>query len=55
MVYTDACEKHKQFKSKHNFTVIMLLDSDKKLIDKYGAKNDKGMYLRHIMIFETSG
>jgi len=55
MVCTDAWEKHKQFKTKQNFTVTMLSDSDKKLIDELGTKNDKGRYLRHVMICDTKG
>jgi len=55
MVCTDAWEKHNQFKTKQNFTVTLLSDSDRKLIDVLGTKNDKGRYLRHVMICDIHG
>ena len=55
MVSTDAWEKHKQFKTKQKFTVTLLSGADKKLIDYLDTKNDKGRYLRHVMICDTSG
>eukprot|EP00801_Mesodinium_rubrum_P009991 Mrub_10034.p2 GENE.Mrub_10034~~Mrub_10034.p2 ORF type:complete len:183 (+),score=54.99 Mrub_10034:57-551(+) len=53
MVCTDPVEKHKQFKTKQGFTVPLISDSDKKLIDELGTKNPTGRYLRHIMVCDT--
>ena len=50
MVCTDHWEKHKQFKTKQNFTVPLISDSDKKLIDELGTKNHTGRFLRHVMV-----
>ena len=53
MVCTDPVEKHKQFKTKQGFTVPLISDSDKKLIDDLGTKNPTGRFLRHIMVCDT--
>ena len=54
MVCTDSVEKHKQLKQNQNFTVPLISDSDKKLIDKLGTKNETGRYLRHVMICDAN-
>eukprot|EP00801_Mesodinium_rubrum_P009062 Mrub_09092.p2 GENE.Mrub_09092~~Mrub_09092.p2 ORF type:complete len:182 (+),score=73.10 Mrub_09092:52-546(+) len=53
MVCTDPVEKHLQFKTKQGFTVPLISDSDKKLLDELGTKSATGRFLRHVMVCDS--
>lgn len=55
MVCTDSWEKHQQFKTKQKFTVTLLSDSDKKLINELGMQNHSGRYIRNVIICDSNG
>lgn len=45
----DTCESHARFIGKHNLTVILLSDPEKKVLETYGAWGMKKMYGRESM------
>lgn len=45
----DTCESHARFIGKHNLTVILLSDPEKKVLETYGAWRMKKMYGRESM------
>ncbi len=45
----DTCESHALFIGKHNLTVILLSDPDKKVLEPYGAWRMKKMYGKESM------
>lgn len=45
----DTCESHARFIGKHNLTVLLLSDPEKKVLEPYGAWRLKKMYGRESM------
>lgn len=45
----DTCESHARFIGKHNLTVILMSDPEKKILETYGAWQMKKMYGRESM------
>lgn len=45
----DTCESHARFIGKHNLTVILLSDPERKVLEAYGAWRMKKMYGKEII------
>ncbi|HOR54898.1 MAG TPA: redoxin domain-containing protein, partial [Synergistales bacterium] len=45
----DTCESHARFIGKHNLTVLLLSDPEKKVLELYGAWRIKKMYGKESM------
>jgi len=43
-VSKDSTESHKKFREKHNLTIVLLSDTEHKVIEKYGAWGKKKLY-----------
>jgi len=54
MICTETVEKHKNFKTKQNFTLTLVSDSERILINELGTKNHTGRYLRNVMVCDTN-
>lgn len=50
----DSVERHVKFKAKHNLTVTLASDEDKKVLEKYGVWVEKSMYGRKYMGVERT-
>ena len=50
----DSVDRHVKFKSKHNLTVALASDEDKKVLEKYGVWVEKSMYGRKYMGVERT-
>ncbi|MTI17271.1 peroxiredoxin [Rhodobacteraceae bacterium RKSG542] len=53
-VSPDTTAKHDKFKAKHDLTVTLLSDSDKKLCESFGVWVEKSMYGKKYMGVERS-
>jgi peroxiredoxin Q/BCP len=50
----DSVKKHDRFKSKHELTVTLVADEDKKVLEAYGVWAEKSMYGRKYMGVERT-
>ena len=50
----DSVERHDKFKTKHDLTVDLASDEDKKVLEKYGVWVEKSMYGRKYMGVERT-
>jgi peroxiredoxin Q/BCP len=50
----DSPQKHSKFREKHNLTVHLLADEEKKVLTQYGVWVEKSMYGRRYMGVERS-
>ncbi len=53
-VSPDSCRSHDKFKAKHDLTVRLASDEDKKVIETYGLWVEKSMYGRKYMGVERA-
>jgi len=53
-VSADSVESHKKFSDKHELPFILLSDTDKKVLEKYGVWKEKSMYGRKYMGIERT-
>jgi len=50
----DSVESHKKFAEKYNLPFILLADTDKKVLEKFGAWKEKSMYGKKYMGVERT-
>ncbi len=53
-VSTDSVESHKKFKNKFDLNFPLLADTDKKIVEAYGAWKEKSMYGKKYMGIERT-
>ncbi|HSU89528.1 MAG TPA: thioredoxin-dependent thiol peroxidase [Terriglobia bacterium] len=53
-VSTDSVESHKKFKNKFDLNFPLLADTDKKIVEAYGAWKEKSMYGKKSMGIERT-
>jgi len=53
-VSTDSVESHKKFKNKFDLNFPLLADTDKKIVEAYGAWKEKAMYGKKYMGIERT-
>ncbi len=53
-ISADSISRHKKFREKHDLTIILASDEDRKVIDTYGVWIEKNMYGRKYMGIERA-